>query len=83
MQLAAAPSNATTLLLDKGTGTIALEHPGGTVGAALDDLAPGDVLELPGTGVSIVDIGSSSIAITTTGTGGGSVDFTNVTTASR
>ncbi|MGO9358042.1 MAG: Hint domain-containing protein, partial [Xanthobacteraceae bacterium] len=76
--LAATPATTSVFEYGPGTSTIALSHPGATIGAALEFVAAGDVLELPGTAVQNVTFGASSLQVTTTGTGGGSYDFTNV-----
>jgi len=79
MELAPTPAASSTLAYIDA-GTIALEHPAASNAVALEGLSAGDVLELPGTGVSAVTfVGNSGLDITTTGTGGGSFDFTNVT----
>ena len=59
-----------------GEGTIAFGAPGAVVAAALLNIAPKDVLELPGTSVSSVVFGTNSLTVTTDA---GTVDFTNVT----
>ncbi len=56
------------------TGTLALEHPGTTVAAGLDYTSVGDVLELPGSFVSGVVFGATSLTITTSA---GTTTFSN------
>jgi hypothetical protein len=75
VELAGAP-NAGSEMTFIGGGTVALAAPGATIGAELADVGAGDVLELPGTTVSTVTIGTDSLTVTTdTGT----YSFTNVT----
>jgi cytoskeletal protein CcmA (bactofilin family) len=57
-------------------GKLALFNPGATIGAAIKNLAPGDVLELPGSTVASVIFGAHSLDIVTNS---GTYDFTNVT----
>jgi hypothetical protein len=71
-------SNLTTLSMPSYSldgGTIALDSAGTLVGAVLGDLAIGDVLELPGTGVESIHYGTSSLTITTDA---GTTTFSNV-----
>ena len=76
-ELAAAPADASSLGY-VGVATFALQHPSASSAASLQGVAPGDVLELPGTSVSAVTFGANSLSVTTdTGT----YAFTNVTYA--
>ncbi|MCB8882211.1 Hint domain-containing protein [Acidisoma cellulosilytica] len=75
VQLAAAP-NAASQLTYIGGGIFALAAPGTTTDAQLAYLGSGDVLELPGTTVSNVALGSDSLSITTDA---GTFVFSNVT----
>ena len=59
-----------------GEGAIAFGAPGPVVSAALQNIAPKDVLELPGISVSSVVFGTTSLTVTTDA---GTVAFTNVT----
>jgi Hint domain len=80
VKIAATPASTSTLdYYPSGQGTFALEDPGATNAVAIENLAAGDVLELPGTSVSSVTFGSDSLTVTTND---GSYDFTNVTYAS-
>ena len=79
VKIAATPANTSTLNYASGQGTFALEDPGATNAAAIENLGGGDVLELPGTSVSQVTFGTNSLDITTNA---GTYDFTNVTYAS-
>ena len=69
-ELSAAPSSVSNVgyavigVTDRGPATIALDSPG-AVDAARFDIAPGDVLELPGNGVTTSDIEPGSLSITT------------------
>jgi autotransporter passenger strand-loop-strand repeat protein len=73
------PAPASASFIDFGSSTVALEHPAATTAAALSNLAPGDVLELPGNSVSSASFGAGTLtAITNDGT----YNFTNVTYAS-
>ncbi len=56
-------------------GTIALGNPGSVIAAELNGVAPGDVLELPGTAVSDVTFVGNSLDVITNA---GNFDFTNV-----
>ena len=58
--------------------TLALDHPNASNSELLQNLVPGDVLELPGTSVSSVSFGANSLTVTTND---GSFAFTNVTYA--
>jgi hypothetical protein len=77
--LDASPVYATSLYYEDGTGTIALKDPAASTSEQLSGVAPGDVLELPGTSVSSVTFGQNSLDITTSA---GTYDFTNVNYAS-
>ena len=57
------------------SGTIALANPGAVVSAVLGDLVIGDVLELPGSTITSVQYGASSLTITTDD---GTTTFSNV-----
>jgi hypothetical protein len=76
LELSAPPSSNSDLSYTGGT--LALENPGATSAALLGNVAPGDILELPGTSVSAVTFGANSLNVTTDA---GSYDFTNVTYA--
>ena len=73
------PPPASASFLNFDSGTVALEHPAATTAAALSNVAPGDVLELPGNSVSSASFGASSLTVTTNI---GTYAFTNVTFAS-
>jgi hypothetical protein len=78
LELHATPKNTSSLVYgDSGPpSTIALFNPAATFTGAFEDLASGDVLELPGTSVSSVTFGTSTLqVITNTGT----YDFNDVT----
>ena len=64
IQFAATPAGAG---LENGSGpsTFALDNPGTTNAVGLENVAPGDVLELPGTSVSEVSFGKASLSVTT------------------
>jgi hypothetical protein len=80
VELAAAPASSSTLdYIGPPGGTFALESPGATIAAALENLGAGDVLELPGTSVSNVTFGTTRLDVTISA---GTYDFTNVTYAS-
>ncbi len=79
VELATAPASTSTLKYVGPPGTMALENPGTTIAAALENLGAGDVLELPGSLVSNVTFGTTSLDVTTNA---GTYDFTNVTYAS-
>ena len=73
------PAPASASVIDFGSSTVALEHPATTTAATLSNVAPGDVLELPGNSVSSAGFGADTLtAITNDGT----YTFTNVTYAS-
>jgi hypothetical protein len=74
IELDATPVSATSLYYE-GAGTIALKDPAASTSDLLSGVAPGDVLELPGTSVSSVTFGQNSLDITTSA---GTYDFTNV-----
>jgi hypothetical protein len=76
LELAARPSALSDLSFSVGTSTFALENPGATNAVAIDGLADGDTLELPGTSVSNVGFGTNSLTVTTSA---GTYAFTNVT----
>jgi hypothetical protein len=79
-ELAATPNNASSLqYLGSTPGTLALEDPAASNGVAIQGVAAGDVLELPGTLVSNVSFGSNSLSVITSA---GTYDFTDVTYAS-
>jgi hypothetical protein len=59
-----------------GDSTLALVLPGASTSALIDAIAPGDVLELPGTAVEGISFGTNSLEVTTSS---GIYDFTNVT----
>jgi len=65
--LAAAPVASSYLAYDDtgAPSTIALKDPGAVTSAPIENLSNGDVLELPGTSVSSVSIGASSVSVTT------------------
>ena len=79
VEIAATPASTSTLDYTAAPGTFALEDPGATDAVAVDNLGAGDVLELPGTSVSSVSFGTSSLTVTTSA---GSYAFTNVSYAS-
>jgi hypothetical protein len=60
-------------------GKLALFNPGATIGAAIKNLAPGDVLELPGTAVLGIEFETGAMQVTTSS---GIYDFTNVSDSS-
>jgi uncharacterized repeat protein (TIGR03803 family) len=62
--------------LDEAGGTIALKNPAAITTAQVDDVGRGDTLELPGTLVKSVSIGSASLSVMTDA---GSYAFSNVT----
>jgi hypothetical protein len=59
-------------------GTIELEHPATANSVALTGVAPGDVLELPGTSIASVSFAAHSLTLTTSA---GSYAFTSVSFA--
>ena len=68
--LEATPNAASSFFLnDTGyyanVGTIGFRDPGGLVSAQLDNVAVGSAIELPGTAVTSVNLGASSITIAT------------------
>ena len=71
------PSSAS--FVDFDSGTVALEHPTATTTAPLSNVAPGDVLELPGNTVTSASFGATSLTVTTND---GTYAFTNVSYAS-
>jgi hypothetical protein len=75
-----APPSGTSLLeyFEGNPGTIALRNPGTLITAPLQDISPGDVLELPGSSVSSVNFGPVSLTVTTSA---GSYDFRQYTEA--
>ncbi len=70
------PPPSAASFIDFGLGTVALEHPAATNAVALGDVAPGDVLELPGNAVSSASFGANSLTVVTND---GTYAFTNVT----
>ncbi len=74
VELIAAPNDASTLTYDND-GTFVLAAPNATTAASLAGVGDGDVLELPGTSVSAVTFGGTSVSVTTDS---GTFDFTNV-----
>ncbi|WP_284946633.1 Hint domain-containing protein [Acidisoma cladoniae] len=75
VELAGAPAAGSELTYIGG-GTFALAAPGAAISAELADVGAGDVLELPGTTVSSVTLGTDSLTVTTDI---GTYSFTNVT----
>ena len=73
------PTPASASFINFGPGTVALEHPAATNATTLSDVAPGDVLELPGNSVSSASFGATSLTVTTND---GTYAFTNVSYAS-
>jgi hypothetical protein len=65
IELAGATVTDTTLDYAGAAGTVALENPGSAIVAILDNVAVGDVLELPGTSVSNVSFGTSTLSVST------------------
>ena len=75
-ELSATPISASTLQYVGAGSTFALQNPAAANAVALKDVAPDDVLELPGSSVSSVSFGAGSLSITTND---GSYSFSNVT----
>jgi autotransporter passenger strand-loop-strand repeat protein len=71
------PSSASFINFD--SGAVALEHPAAATATPLSNVAPGDVLELPGNTVTSASFGATSLAVTTND---GTYAFTNVSYAS-
>ena len=75
--LAAAPSGDSFFDYDfSTTGTFAFKNPGSVVNDFLQDIAPDDVLELPGNSLTSVNFGNSFLEVVTNA---GTFDFTNYT----
>jgi len=80
LELAATPLASSLLDFQGGGGTLALEDPAASNAVAIENLAVGDTLELPGSSVSgVTGIGTASLTVTTSA---GTYVFSNVTDAS-
>jgi hypothetical protein len=73
------PPPVSASFLDFDSGTVALEHPAASNATTLSNVAPGDVLALPGNSVTSASFGATGLTVTTNI---GTYDFTNVTCAS-
>ena len=69
------PPPSAASFINFGSGTVALEHPAATNAVVLGEVAPGDILELPGTAVSSASFGANSLTVTTND---GTYAFTDV-----
>jgi autotransporter passenger strand-loop-strand repeat protein len=73
------PAPASASFLDFDSGTIALEHPAASNATTLSNVAPGDVLELPGNSVTSASFTATSLKVITND---GTYAFTDVSYAS-